>query len=368
MTDRFRLVEGENAEVRDPRFKLVRFDSIKLTTERRYLVKGLVPRRGLIVVWGKPKSGKSFWTFDLVMHIALGWTYRGRRVHRGPVIYCAFEGASGIQARVEAFRQRFLAEDHESVPFYLEPITLDLVREHEELIAVIRMTLDNVVPVVVVLDTLNRSLAGSESSDEDMTAYIHSADVIREAFDCAVIVVHHCGIDGSRPRGHTSLTGSADAQLSVERDIADHIVVTVEYAKDGPQGDSVVSRLEVVDVGIDEDGEPIASCVVVPADSAGRFVAKPSGAARIALEALYEAIADFGEIGPTSSHIPPRTRTIPVVRWQDVCQAKTISDSAKPDSKRRAFVRASQKLQELKIIGVWNDRVWLTGQVGQART
>jgi len=138
--------------------------------------------------------------------------------------------------------------------------------------------------------------------------------------------------------------------------------------KTGAQGDSVVSRLEVVDVGIDEDGEPIASCVVVPADSAGRFVAKPSGAARIALEALYEAIADFGEIGPTSSHIPPRTRTIPVVRWQDVCQAKTISDSAKPDSKRRAFVRASQKLQELKIIGVWNDRVWLTGQVGQART
>jgi hypothetical protein len=31
------------------------------------------PRVGLILVWGPPKCGKSFWTFDTVMHIALGW-------------------------------------------------------------------------------------------------------------------------------------------------------------------------------------------------------------------------------------------------------------------------------------------------------
>jgi hypothetical protein len=29
--------------------------------------------------------------------------------------------------------------------------------------------------------------------------------MIRNAFGCAVIVVHHCGIDATRPRGHTSL-------------------------------------------------------------------------------------------------------------------------------------------------------------------
>jgi len=26
-------------------------------------------------------------------------------------------------------------------------------------------------------------------------------------------VIHHCGINGDRPRGHTSLTGAADAQI-----------------------------------------------------------------------------------------------------------------------------------------------------------
>jgi RecA-family ATPase len=59
------------------------FNSISLSTDRRYLVKGLIPYPGLTVIWGPPKSGKSFWTLDLAMHVALGRKYRGKRVHRG---------------------------------------------------------------------------------------------------------------------------------------------------------------------------------------------------------------------------------------------------------------------------------------------
>jgi hypothetical protein len=90
-----------------------------------------------------------------------------------------------------------------------------------------------------------------------MTAYLGAADAIREAFNCAVIIVHHCGVDGSRPRGHTSLTGTVDAQLAVKRDAAGNIVVTVECMKDGPEGEVVASRLDRVELGIDEDGDPI---------------------------------------------------------------------------------------------------------------
>src|SRR5262249_8699128 len=54
-----------------PRIKLVPFDSIKLNTERHYLVKGIIPHPGLTVIWGPPKSGKSFWTSDLVLRVAL---------------------------------------------------------------------------------------------------------------------------------------------------------------------------------------------------------------------------------------------------------------------------------------------------------
>jgi RecA-family ATPase len=184
---------------------------------------------GYVSFGGPPKCGKSFWAFDLSMHIALGWPYRARRVQAGAIVYGAFEGAHGFGARIEAFRQKFFAENAEPVPFFLEPLTLNLVREHRELIAAIKANLGNAVPAAVVLDTLNRSLEGSESSDEDMTAYIRAADAIREAFGCAVIIVHHCGIDGTRPRGHTSLTGAVDAQLAVKRDGAGNIEVKVEW-------------------------------------------------------------------------------------------------------------------------------------------
>jgi hypothetical protein len=244
---------------------LVPFDEIKLGTEARYLVKGIIPREGLIVAWGPPKCGKSFWIFDLAMHVALGWQYRDRRVQQGAVVYCAFEGQTGIQARVEAFRQTFPIEMDGPVPFYLQPVTLDLVAAHAELIASIKGKLTTG-PALVVLDTLNRSLRGSENDSKDMAAYIAAADAIREAFNCAVAIVHHCGIDGTRPRGSTALSGAVDAQLSVKRDASDAIIVEVEFQKDGAPGEIIASRLTVVEVGKDLDGEIISSCVVTAAD------------------------------------------------------------------------------------------------------
>ena len=217
------------------------------------------------MIWGPPKSGKSFWTLDLAMHVALGREYRGKRVQQGPVVYCCFEGQSGISARMEAFRQRFLPEDVDSVPFYLQPAPMDLIKEHQDLITAIR-ELESA-PVAVVLDTLNRSLTGSENSDEDMGAYIKATDAIREAFDCSMLVVHHCGINDSRPRGHTSLTGAADARLAVTRDAAKNILVDVEFMKDGEGDQTIVSALESIDVGEDMDGGVITSCVVVPSEA-----------------------------------------------------------------------------------------------------
>jgi hypothetical protein len=256
--------QDREAEKCKHRFWLTPFDEIKLGTQARYLVKGIIPRVGMTVIWGPPKSGKSFWTFDLAMHVALGWPYRERRVQQGAVVYCAFEGQTGIEARIEAFRQTFPIEAEE-VPFYLEPVTLDLVADHLELIATIKRQLEATAPVLVVLDTLNRSLRGSENDDKDMSAYVKAADVIRATFSCAVVVVHHCGVAGTRPRGHTALTGAVDAQLSVTRDGADTVIVEVELAKDGPQGDRIASTLKAVEVGTDVDGK-ITSCVVMPED------------------------------------------------------------------------------------------------------
>jgi hypothetical protein len=159
-----------NGEAKTKHFELIPFDKIAIDTTPAYLVKGIIPRTGLCVFWGPPKCGKSFLVFDLLMHVALGWKYRDRKVRQGAVVYCALEGCSAFKNRIEAFRQSRLQENASNVPFHLMASPLSLVADHAALIASIREQGPN--PAVVAIDTLNRSLAGSESSDEDMAAYI----------------------------------------------------------------------------------------------------------------------------------------------------------------------------------------------------
>ena len=204
---------------RPPRFQIARFADIKPDNTAQHLVKGLLQSTGLAVVWGPPKCGKSFWVFDLLMHVALGWNYRGLRVRQGTIVYCALEGAHGFRNRIEAFRQAKMSEtDGGDPPFYLMATPLSLVRDQKAFISDIAKQLGGKNPVAVCIDTLNRSLDGSESSDEDMTAYVRAADAIRDAFGCLVVIVHHCGHNGDRPRGHSSLMGALDVQIAVRRD------------------------------------------------------------------------------------------------------------------------------------------------------
>ncbi len=174
----------------------VSFDQIQLGRSRAYLIKNLVPREGLVVVWGPPKCGKSFWAFDLVMHASAGWEdYRGHRVEPGHVVYVACEGERGLAARVEAFRRGKMAEGESGARFSLVSTRLDLVADCAALISDIREQLPDGKCSALVIDTLNRSIAGSKSDDAVMGAYVRAADAVRAAFACVVIIIHHCGVD-----------------------------------------------------------------------------------------------------------------------------------------------------------------------------
>jgi AAA domain len=353
--------EASNGSTGSIRFPLVPFNEIKLDRTPAYLVRGLLPREGLIVVWGPPKCGKTFWMFDLMMSIALGWEYRGRRVKQGTVVYVACEGERGLAARAEAFCQRKLFERTEAVPFYLLTTRLDLVDEHAQLIHDISVQLNGNNPVAIVVDTLNRSFRGSESSDEDVGAYVKAADAIRGAFKCAVCIVHHCGIDDKRPRGHTSLTGAVDAQIAVRRDKTDIIRTTVEWMKDGLEGDQINSVIDVVELGNDEDEELITSFVIEPSDakpeSKDKTSPKSSVAQRAGLKALRDCIGREGKSAPTSDHIPAGVMGVTLDYWREhLANQGILNVDGNP---RQEFKRIRLELIERGVIGVWENFVWI---------
>jgi hypothetical protein len=49
-----------------------------------------------------------------------------------------------------------------------------------------------------------------------------------------------------------------------------------------------------------------------------------------------------------------------MITWRETFYRKHPDD--KPDTKQKAFVRAVLRLQELHLIGIWSDKVWLARQ------
>lgn len=327
--DRAKRYNGTPTKARPPKFQLVAFMDVKLDTGRRnYTVKGLLPDIGLLVIWGPPKCYKSFWATDLGLHISLGWEYRGRRVQQANVVYCALEGRSGLPARIEAFKQHHKVK---VAPFYLVTSSLDLVSDVDELIADIGNQLNGEHPGVIFIDTLNRSLVGSESKDEDMARYLAAAAKIEEKFNCLIVIVHHCGIDATRPRGHTSLVAAVVAQLAVKRLGNRQMVVTVELAKDMDEGSEIFSRLQVKDVGTDPDGDILTSLVVLPAEAAAIKTAAPETKLSKNQQTMLSLLCEAGPDGLSIEEWNERARQIGigVKRRADLLDIRTKLKNAK---------------------------------------
>ena len=362
--DRFGDRHQQKERAPPGRFPLIAFNQIRLSTSARFRVRGLLPIRGLAVVWGPPKCGKSFLAFDMLMHVALGWPYQGHRVEPGTIVYCALEGQQGFEARKVAFEQAHLDSFEGEVPFYLMPATLALVADATELITAIRAQLpEGEAPAVVCLDTLNRSFTGSESDDRDMTAYVRAADSIRDAFGCLVVIVHHCGLEGTRPRGHSALAGAVDAQLAVKKLGDGFLSCTVELMKDGPDGETVTCRLERVEVGVDDAGEPITSCIVRPEDATGGspVVERPRKPLRpeqrVALEALSEALISHGKPAPHSCGAPTKTNAVHRDAWREELYRRGVLDRAHSNPSV-AFGRLRNGLAAVGAIAERDELIW----------
>jgi AAA domain/DnaB-like helicase N terminal domain len=377
-----REIDREQAATK-ARFKLRSFNDVVMPDDTyASLVRGILPSSGLGVVWGPPKCGKSFWTFDICMHVALGWPYRGRKVQQGSVVYLVLEGEIGYPKRVEAFRQRFLVGHHHAIPFFDIVTRLDLIREHAQLIKDIKAQLGDMKPAIVCIDTLNRSLVGSETKDEHMGAYIKAADVIREVFGCLVIIVHHCGVEGERPRGHSSLTGAADAQLKVTRDEQKNVVVDVEYLKDGEDGAKIISRLEGVIVGKEPDGYPRTSCVVVDEQGHGAAVGYRAAMDEVKLLRAVIAASDSHGVSPstvTGLQLPASISKVVEVKYVRELFYKQVGldveeDQAAQEKRSRALLaRCGKNLERASVLAFYKPTttqqfMWWTGKPVQGLT
>jgi hypothetical protein len=177
----------------------------------QWLVAGMVTT-GFTVIFGAPSSGKSFLALDWACHAATGTPWFGRQVLHRRVLYVAAEGVSGIPKRIQAWeRDRHRrAED-----LLLVPQVVNL-RSPDE-IAALELEVAQREANLIVVDTFARSMpGGDENAAQDVGMVIHSLDLLAKAQECAVIVLHHTGVDGRRERGSEALRGASDTMVKCE--------------------------------------------------------------------------------------------------------------------------------------------------------
>lgn len=247
-----------------PTAKPARFQpvSVALFAQRAapsWIVKGVIPRAELVVLFGESGSGKSFAALDLAACIAREQPWRGRRTRKGRVVYIAAEGAGGFRNRCVAYAQAHdlrLADLPldiiDAAPnFLLKDDALDVAR------AIGRADL-------VIVDTWAQvTPGGNENAGEDMGKALAHCKGIHRATGATVLLVHHSGKDASKgARGWSGLRAAADAELEVVR-LATGRLLRTSKQKDGDDGLEWGFGLDVVEIGVDEDGDAITSCVVV---------------------------------------------------------------------------------------------------------
>lgn len=234
----------------------------------RWIIKGVLPDAELGILFGASGSGKTFVALDFAFAVAMGLPWRGRRVKKGKVVIIAAEGGSGIGRRGEALA-RYHGFDLRDV-FDVHVITAAPNFLDSEDIAEVIAQIEALGDVdLVIVDTLAQVTPGAnENTSEDMGRALANLRLLHAATLAMVLAVHHAGKDLSKgSRGWSGIKAAADVQIEVVRHEDNTREIVIEKMKDGEDGLRWPFKLEVVDLGIDEDGDPVTSCVAVEAEA-----------------------------------------------------------------------------------------------------
>ena len=345
---------------------------LSLACRVNWLIKNILGEGDLGVIYGEPRAGKTFFALDMAMHVALGRDYRGRNVRPGGVLYVGLEGWRGLQNRAIAQRLKYGEESDangQRVPIALWSVTLDLCHSDEDvnklIAAVCELSSQLDEPIaLIVIDTLARAMgSGDENSPSDMGALVRNATRIQHQTGAHVLLVHHVGKDKNRgPRGHSSLYGAVDTAIEVVRGKGSgDSEARLDKVKDAEDGVKFSFRLKQVELGVDEDGDPITTCIVEHTGEAFHDTSpKLTGQEAQAVAFLRQALADHGEPVPSQNSSMPRdVQVVHVERWREECRTRGLAKSSKPEAARQAFGRVKKSLQEGQVIGVVDEYVWL---------
>ena len=305
-----------------------------------WLVEGLLLERRIYEMFGRWKGGKTIAAVDLCIRLSRGETWGNRRTQPALVVYVAGESVEDIQARIAGWRQH---HGKDVGPFYLrtKPVHLTNKEYAKRLSKEIKQlkSLHQGLPLMLVIDTLNRNFGGgySENSDEGMGLFVtHLIDGVSRHNDATTMVVHHSGHgDTDRSRGHSSFAAALDGSLKVELD-GNVVKVSSSFMRSTEGDDELAFQIQSVTLPVKDnfDNDVTAPVLEFDPDYDPGDGEEPDALRQVrgrrhrqlvdVLTRMAESRRDFGE--------QPR-----ITRDALLDEARTEDPEWNPDNARRTF-------------------------------
>jgi hypothetical protein len=239
--------------------------------------------KAISVCYGQSNVGKSFVAADIAGHIALGMDWgklkykpkiKGTKNKRNMmVVYIAAEAGASFGKRGKALRKRLGVD---KLPFHVIDAAPNFATDKTDAKLIIeeikRLEAAHGMEVgLVVVDTLATTFeGGNENSSEDMGMYISNMKYIQRYGDVGVLIVHHSGKDqAAGARGHSSLRAATDTEIEVlseKKGENYNRYIKTRKQREGESDKIIRFGLHVVELGKDEDDDPIDTCHVVLED------------------------------------------------------------------------------------------------------
>jgi hypothetical protein len=247
-----------------PLFKLEDWNDISFDPNDEWRVEDVLPMRGFGLIFGKPRSFKSFVAIHLALSLVLGIPWAGKPVEKGSVVYIAAEGAAGLRKRIAAYKAKHKIPRGQ---FALLSAAPNLGIGDGDLPALIAAVVSaGITPALIVIDTASKSIGAAEENGIGMAAFVSNAEELARHFGCLVLGVHHVGHEDAkqkRPLGWSGLVGALDVLILCERPGDDkRTTLRVQKLKDEEDGTFFEVRLSRVVVGRDRNGKEASTLVV----------------------------------------------------------------------------------------------------------
>lgn len=321
----------------------------------RHLIEPILEDGVLAMLFGDPAAGKSFLALDWAAAIATGRNWRNGKVRSGPVIYIAGEGHAGLSRRLKAWETHHGASLADA-PLFISTRVVPFLDS-----AALRNLTDEIdalpePPVLIVVDTVSRALAGANENDQaDASGFVAACDELRARYKCALLLVHHSGHgDKSRARGSSVFRAALDAEYSLSCAPDGMRTLTCTKSKDSEPPAPMNFKLQ--DVALPwfnpETGECLKSAVLVNAENQPS-IPRPIGRWQFVAWEGLDAYAIFGET-------PTRDQIIAAALKMTDAPAEGVED------RRREYIsRAITQLAEKgSITPVDGDRFTFAGRGG----